>query len=64
MRKVLLFLVSLYICCNFVDLVKGGKAGSRITPEKALKDDREYRIIRLDNGLEVLLISDNTTEKV
>ncbi|KAL0572984.1 metalloprotease [Marasmius crinis-equi] len=31
--------------------------------EKPLQDDREYRIIRLDNGLEATLVSDLKTDK-
>ncbi|KAJ8083457.1 metalloprotease [Marasmius tenuissimus] len=31
--------------------------------EKPLQDDREYRIIRLDNGLEATLVSDAKTDK-
>lgn len=31
--------------------------------EKPHSDDRSYRLIKLDNGLEVLLIHDSTTDK-
>ncbi|CAG7852790.1 SubName: Full=Related to STE23-Metalloprotease involved in a-factor processing {ECO:0000313/EMBL:CCA70314.1} [Serendipita indica DSM 11827] len=31
--------------------------------EKAELDDREYRVIRLENGLQALLIHDGTTDK-
>lgn len=31
--------------------------------EKSSNDDRDYRLIRLDNGLECLLVSDPTTDK-
>lgn len=31
--------------------------------QKSESDDREYRIIRLDNGLEALLVHDSTTDK-
>ncbi|KAG7096020.1 hypothetical protein E1B28_006703 [Marasmius oreades] len=31
--------------------------------EKPLQDDREYRIIRLENGLEATLVSDSKADK-
>ena len=37
---------------------------SFVVPIKSESDDREYRIIRLENDLEILLVHDATNEKV
>eukprot|EP00026_Physarum_polycephalum_P000474 Phypoly_transcript_00475.p1 GENE.Phypoly_transcript_00475~~Phypoly_transcript_00475.p1 ORF type:complete len:990 (+),score=181.17 Phypoly_transcript_00475:1631-4600(+) len=34
-----------------------------VVPEKSQSDNREYRIFTLENGLQILVISDETTEK-
>lgn len=35
-----------------------------VTPDKSHSDNREYRIFTLDNGLQILVITDETTDKV
>lgn len=52
---------------NFIDLSILQRASDMppfVTPEKSHSDNREYRIFTLDNGLQILVISDSTTDKV
>ncbi len=35
-----------------------------VYPEKSLSDNRNYKIFKLENELQILVVSDETTEKV
>jgi insulysin len=49
--------------CEFATLAPGPAAVLLTDLEKSSLDDRDYRVIRLPNGLEVLLVHDPETDK-